>query len=97
MSVMRINSMDDLRLAPYRSLKTTNDTRWAREFVVEGDKLVRRLLESDFTVMSVLLRESYLPAFSAILVSHFDVFVVPDPWIERIVGFNFHRGVLACA
>jgi tRNA G18 (ribose-2'-O)-methylase SpoU len=26
-----------------------------------------------------------------------NVLVVPDDWIERIVGFNFHRGVLACA
>ncbi len=24
------------------------------------------------------------------------VYVVPDAWIEQIVGFDFHRGVLAC-
>jgi tRNA G18 (ribose-2'-O)-methylase SpoU len=23
--------------------------------------------------------------------------VVPDDWVEQIVGFNFHRGMLACA
>ena len=25
------------------------------------------------------------------------MYVVPDRWIEELIGFNFHRGILACA
>ena len=85
-------------MEPYRNLKATNDTRWQRQLIAEGEKLVRRLLESDFTVESLLVAESYRPRYeSAAAERGIDVFVVPDEWIERIVGFNFHRGVLACA
>ena len=38
-----IASLDDPRLDSYCALKQTNETRWANEFVVEGDKLTRRL------------------------------------------------------
>ena len=44
MSVVHVTSLDDPRLAPYRDLKRSNLTRHSGLFVVEGDKLVRRLL-----------------------------------------------------
>ena len=98
MTVVSVQSLDDPRLEPYRNLKATNDTRWQRQLIAEGDKLVRRLLESDLTVESLLVAESHRRRFeNAAAERGTNVFVVPDEWIERIVGFNFHRGVLACA
>jgi tRNA G18 (ribose-2'-O)-methylase SpoU len=97
MALVRIESLDDPRLAPYRSLKRTNDTRWTGRFVVEGDKLVRRLLRSDFAIESLLLGQREVDSLAQLAVGDQNVLVVPDDWIERIVGFNFHRGVLACA
>lgn len=97
MNVFRIDDVSDARLMPYRNLKATNDTRWTGQFVVEGDKLVRRLLDSDFTVASLLVSQGYLSKYAPLVDASTRIFVVPDDWIEQLVGFNFHRGVLACA
>ncbi len=97
MAISHIDSLDDSRLDPFRSLKPTNVTRWRQRFVVEGDKLTRRLLESDFDVDSILLSRGYAARFPEMVRQDLDVLIVPDEWIEEIVGFNFHRGVLACA
>ena len=98
LAILRIDDLDDPRLAPYRALKKSNATRSSSHFVVEGDKLVRRLLESDFKILSLLVAEQHLPAV-ADLAHHdnVDVLVVDRPDIEQIVGFNFHRGMLGCA
>ena len=54
MPFVEIASLDDPRLAPYRHLKDTNLTRWSGLFVAEGEKLVRRLLASDYETATVL-------------------------------------------
>jgi tRNA G18 (ribose-2'-O)-methylase SpoU len=95
MPAIAINSLDDPRLEAYRNLKDTNTTRREGLFVAEGLKLARRLVESDVELVSLLLTERYLEQF-ADLPPKVPVFVVSDEWIETIVGFNFHRGVLAC-
>jgi tRNA G18 (ribose-2'-O)-methylase SpoU len=93
---IEINSLADPRLEPYRQLKDTNQTRWAGRFVAEGEKLARRLLESSFGVHSLLVDGRHADAFLALTPPDVPLLVVPDGLIEHIVGFNFHRGVLAC-
>jgi tRNA G18 (ribose-2'-O)-methylase SpoU len=97
LAILRIDNLDDPRLAPYRALKKSNFTRSHAHFVVEGDKLVRRLLDSDFKILSLLVAEQHLPAVSDVTDRDVDVLVVDRPAIEQIVGFNFHRGMLGCA
>lgn len=98
-----VPSLADPRLDPYRNLKRTNDTRWADQFVVEGAKLTERLVESDFPLVSLLLSAGNVAAFLAGFKNHDErlddvpVWVIPDDRVEELVGFNFHRGVLACA
>jgi tRNA G18 (ribose-2'-O)-methylase SpoU len=89
-------SLNDPLLDPYRSLKETNHTRWVGQFVVEGDKLARRLLASDFEVESVLVSERYQTEFAALTPPQTPLLVIADDLVERLVGFNFHTGVLAC-
>jgi tRNA G18 (ribose-2'-O)-methylase SpoU len=97
MGIVTICSLDDPRLAPYRTLKATNETRHTGRFVAEGEKLTRRLLASDFRLHSLLINQRDLPSLADLVDSCADVLVVPDDWVEEIVGFDFHRGVLACA
>ena len=94
--LIEIHSLDDPRLDPYRNLKQSNLTRWSGLFIAEGEKLSRRLLESEFETVSVLLGRSYVDAFVPLVRSDAPVFIVPDDDVEKVVGFNFHRGVLAC-
>jgi tRNA G18 (ribose-2'-O)-methylase SpoU len=96
MSCIAIDSIDDPRLAAYRHLKRTNATRRSGQFVAEGEKLVRRLLASDHRVTSLLLGQKYVSEFEPLAPAGTAVYCVPDAMIERIIGFNFHRGVLAC-
>jgi tRNA G18 (ribose-2'-O)-methylase SpoU len=96
MPCQTINSVDDPRLAVYRHLKRTNDTRWRGLFVAEGEKLVRRLLASRHEVVSLLLGQRYVDEFEPLVGEEVPIYVVPDRLVEAIIGFNFHRGVLAC-
>ena len=94
--LFEITSLDDRRLDPYRNLKQSNLTRWSGLFIAEGEKLTRRLLESEFEIESVLLDRRYVERFASLVKPDTPVLVVDDNAVERIVGFNFHRGVLAC-
>jgi tRNA G18 (ribose-2'-O)-methylase SpoU len=91
-----IHSLDDPRLEPYRNLKDTNRTRWFDLFVAEGEKLTRRLLESSCRVRSVLVDHTHLERLRPHLRPELDVLLVAEALVPQIVGFSFHRGVLAC-
>ena len=91
----RLDSLDDPRLADYRSLKTTNLTRWSGRFVSEGKVVVDRLLASGLLVRSLLVMESISESYADL--GELPVFVLPDSLAEKLVGFQFHQGVLACA
>jgi tRNA G18 (ribose-2'-O)-methylase SpoU len=91
-----ITDLDDPRIAVYRSLKTTNQTRGLEQFVVEGQKLLERLLASRFPVVSVLATDRHAARLEEMLPPTIPLYVVPFERIHGIVGFPFHRGVLAC-
>lgn len=63
---------------------------------MEGRFVVERLLASDFEVDSVLVDERHADSITALISEETRLFVCPDDWVEHIVGFKFHRGVLAC-
>jgi tRNA G18 (ribose-2'-O)-methylase SpoU len=89
--------LNDPRIAIYRALKATNHTRWLNQFVVEGEKLVERLLASRFPVVSVLVTDRHEPRLTAHIPDEIPTYVVPHSLIDSIVGFAFHRGILGCA
>jgi tRNA G18 (ribose-2'-O)-methylase SpoU len=98
MQRLYVDSLDDPALAPYRELKQSNLTRWSGRFIAEGDKVVLRLLASEFDVESVLAAASFVPMVEPLLEARPTtmLLVAADDLVPRIVGFNFHRGLLAC-
>jgi tRNA G18 (ribose-2'-O)-methylase SpoU len=92
-----IANLDDPRVAIYRSLKATNETRRLSQFVVEGERLVERLLASRFPVISVLVTDRHESNLRVSPDDAIPTYVVPHAVVDAIVGFPFHRGVLACA
>jgi tRNA G18 (ribose-2'-O)-methylase SpoU len=92
-----ITDLNDPKIAIYRSLKATNQTRRLGQFVVEGEKLVARLLASRFPPVSVLVTDRHEPRLAAQIPGDVPTYVVPHNLVDSIVGFPFHRGVLACA
>ncbi|MGB0113614.1 MAG: RNA methyltransferase [Ilumatobacteraceae bacterium] len=95
---------DDPLLDDYRSL---NDQAFRRRyegdelFIVEGYVAIDRLIESGHVVRSVLLAPSRVSRFAAnaeLLASRsVPVLVADRTVIAAVVGFDLHRGVIACA
>ena len=91
-----IEDLDDPRIAIYRSLKATNLTRGLHQFVVEGERLVERLVASRFPVVSLLVTDRYEPRLTVDISEDVPIYVLSSKQVDAIVGFPFHRGVLAC-
>lgn len=101
--MIRLREIDGLELpelAPYRTMRFQAEHYRDRLFVAEGDKVVRRLLESDLGVVSVLMPPGALEALTPALEARaevIDVFVAPRHLLETLTGFTLYQGVLACA
>jgi tRNA G18 (ribose-2'-O)-methylase SpoU len=101
LQIQSIATLDLPELAPYRTLKRSAAHAKLGIFVVEGDKVLDRLLESRFTVVSVLLIEErlaeYEPRLRARPEKAITVFVCPKPVLAELTGFEIYQGVLAIA
>ena len=97
--IERITSLDLPELAPYRTLKRSAAHAKLGIFVVEGDKVLDRMLESDFPVVSVLLIQEclaeYEPRLRARLEKDITIYVCDKPLMAEMVGFEVYQGVLA--
>jgi len=92
---VHIKNLDDTRLDLYRNVK---DKLLALEhglFLVEGEFLVRRLLASTFSVHSLLITNSRYNSSDWNIPENIPVYIASKEIISQIVGFTFHRGVLA--
>lgn len=92
----RVESLEDPRLAVYRDLPRANLARPSGLFIAEGALVVDRLLRSGLSIESVLVDEQCLDEFRPRLPSGVQVFTVPRALVNPLVGFKFHRGILAC-
>ena len=97
MPLIPIQTLDDQRLAVFRDVKATRHPRWAGQFIAEGARLVKRLLQSDYVVESLLLSEGRVEEFSTWLRPDVATFVMPQALVAELVGYNFHCGAMACA
>jgi tRNA G18 (ribose-2'-O)-methylase SpoU len=96
MPLVQIHEADDPRIAIYRDLPRRNLTRHSRRFIAEGDKVVERLIASSYPVESILAEVDLAERFASTLPRETPVYLVPKPLLQELVGFHFHRGVLAC-
>jgi tRNA G18 (ribose-2'-O)-methylase SpoU len=67
-------------------------------FVAEGEKVVRRLLESNFEVVSLLLPEKWLSELQPLVQARpeeVSVFVADKQLLESLTGFSMYQGLLA--
>lgn len=102
-----ISDADDPRVAVYRDQKD----QWLRAraeggtglhgglFMAEGELVVRTLLRSRFEAVSALVAENRVRALAdalAALPAHVPAYAASADVLEAIVGFDLHRGVLAC-
>lgn len=96
MPVIRIESLDDPRVASYRNLKDRELVHRCGRFIAEGEFVVRRLLSSRFETESILLADRCLADLAAVAGDDVTIFSAPQEVLNEIVGYRFHTGVLAC-
>jgi len=100
MSVVGVTDPKDPRLADYVAL-TDVELRRSREpaegmFVAEGAKVIRRAIAAGYPLRSMLLDQRWRIAMADLVDSiEAPVYVGEPELLERVTGFNVHRGALA--
>lgn len=101
--IVRIDDAGDPRLTDYTNL-TDVELRRRREpaeglFMAEGDKVIRRSLDTGHPLRSMLLTERWLDAMADVVAIAADtgapVYVADPEVVERVTGYHVHRGALA--
>ncbi len=89
-----IDDANDPRIAAYVNLREKQLRSRIGRFIVEGEFLVRRLLASSCQVDSVFVAAHQRHRLDPSL--EIPVYRASAALIEKIAGFPFHRGMLAC-
>ena len=92
----RVVDINDPRLDPYRDLKHNKYPEESTYFIAEGRLVVERLLNTDFEVESILLSSQSTDEAEWLAGVSCPVLSVAPEVCQQLVGFPFHRGVLAC-
>ena len=99
-SLHRDTGIDAPGLEPYKTLRRQQDHRDRGIFVAEGEKVVSRLIASELTILSVLMSPDWLEHYHDALHARpepIDLFISSAHELSRIVGYEFHRGIMAVA
>jgi len=97
-TLIPITSLDNPDLVPYRTLRQSEEHFRQGMFIAEGEKVVRRLLESSLSVLSVLITPERFKQYNEFLSARTEkikIFVGEKELLDTIVGFNLHQGIMA--
>lgn len=92
-----VRSLDDPRLDPFRRLPERRDSRATGYVIAESGWVVERLLASRLEVASVLVSPRLVDRIEPLVPPGVPLLVLADDAMRQVVGYQFHRGVLACA
>lgn len=95
MPVIPIDDLDDPRIGVYRNLQGARKSPSLEGFIVESRIAVERALRSPFHLVSILTDDRAVADLPPERVDNTKVYVVSRDLIDRVVGFEFHRGMLA--
>ncbi len=92
---MKVDSIDDLRLEPFLKVRDRDVKREDGLFIGEGPLTVEKMLSVPGVTKSILVADRWEDRFSRAESDGVDVLVAPKSLISQVVGFSFHRGVIA--
>jgi tRNA G18 (ribose-2'-O)-methylase SpoU len=94
--MIRIDSLDDERIQPYRNLKDRELAAMGGLFLAEGEHVTRRLMASrTHQTHSVLLAEHRVESIAPAVPLGVPIYVGSREMVSQIVGYTFHSGVLS--
>ncbi|MEW4561580.1 RNA methyltransferase [Bremerella sp. JC770] len=95
--VIPIDSPSDPRLVRYHRQFERKAHMRDGYFVAESQFLVQRLLDSPFLIESILVDDpAKIPELPPQRVGQFPIYALSRDDIKELLGYNFHRGILAC-
>jgi len=97
-TVQHITAFDRAELQPYATMRRHVEHREQGIFVAEGEKVVRRLLDSALTVLSVLVPEKWYQELKPVIDArpeNVEVFLAEKKLLETLTGFSMYQGLLA--
>jgi len=96
-----VQSLDSPELEIYRTLRRLDEHERKGVLVAANNKVIKRLLASDFTVLSALVTPAWFEKLEAQLRARpeeeIKVFIAEEPLLETITGYKMHQGALAVA
>lgn len=98
--IQPIQSLDAEELALYRTLRRPDEHRRQGLFVAEGEKVIRRLIESKLEVLSVVAPPEGVAMLELLLAAQptpLTIYVVEKAQLETLTGFKFYQGYMAAA
>ena len=93
--LITVENINDPRLDAYRNLTGGTLLRDSL-FIAEGTLLVERLIASRFPTESIVTTRAVAERSLPQVESDVPIYVLTNQAIRALVGFDFHRGVLAC-
>ncbi len=99
--MLHVHSIEDLShpaLLPYLTIRQDGEQRKRGVFIAEGLKITRRLLESEFSVVSLLLPEAKLEQLRPLIEKRSEeihAFVGAKPELEKLADISMYQGVNA--
>ena len=101
MSRIEAATADHEALTPFKTLRRSDGNVPEGCFIGDGRKVVRRMLESDARLRTVVLTEKWLEFFKPALARRAEpdlqVLVVGREVVDGIIGYKVHQGVMALA
>lgn len=99
MQTTKLDDVDDQRLAPFRDIRHRKTDATSPHFIVEGRLNVCRLLASRFETRSIVIQAGTdtTQIAAARQAKAIPVYELDRDLIRQLIGFDFHRGVIAAA
>ncbi len=100
LQVICVEDINQESLLPYRTLRQPEENFKKGIVVAEGEKVVARLLQSSFTILSCLMTPEWLKGYESQLQKRKElipVYIAQKEMLEKIVGFHLHQGIMALA
>ncbi|MDO8535812.1 MAG: RNA methyltransferase [Candidatus Omnitrophota bacterium] len=98
MKYITIKDQDDPRLAAYNSLKGKSLEKDGI-FIAEGDKVVRSMIEGGCRIASCLMSSGTAAKYKTLIAAMAKrdalIYVADNELIGDIIGFRFHKGIMA--
>ncbi len=99
-SLRLTDSLDDPALAPYLTLRRSDEHERTGIFVADGPKLIERVLAAGLRLESMLCTERWATHFAPLLARQADdlpIYVTAEKHLRQLVGYHLFNGVLAVA